>query len=146
VVVAGVKGNLTGGGERLRFLGRGGEPFVDQPADHGAAHRPGHLLPRDGRAGVEDQFLVHPRNDVLSDADIDEGRFPRLNAPDRFRVGPGAIDLSCSLRRVETVEELHEPGTAARGRFPVYLGRLHAHRSQGIAESLKAEVDNVEVF
>src|SRR5438034_5794216 len=44
----------------------------DQPADHRAAQRARHMVPGDGRSGVEDQIAPHSGNHIRSARNPDE--------------------------------------------------------------------------
>ena len=54
VLVAGRELDLARGRELLGLFRRVGAALVDEPAHDGAAHRPAHPVPRDGRPGVQE--------------------------------------------------------------------------------------------
>ena len=49
-----------------------GQPLEDQPADHRAAQGARHVIPGDGRSGVEDQIAPHSGNHIRSARNPDE--------------------------------------------------------------------------
>ena len=117
-----------------------GEPLEEEGADHRAAQRPGHALPLDRRAGVEQQVVAHAGDDV-----------PRHARPVRRPGGHHALDGGAvgfvDCRSVPSAVSSSSPGSRpAFRRLPPGVSTRPGRpatpwRHEAIVEGLQADVD-----
>jgi hypothetical protein len=137
MVVAGIEGDRPGGRQSLRLGAIPREPLVQEAADDGAAHRPAHALPGDGRTGVEHGARRHAGDDVERPADADDRRTRLEDAPHGLPVR--GLDGGTGVP-LDAIEQREEVGIAARRRSPVDLHHLRARLAEDLAERGQAEV------
>ena len=127
--------DVAGSREFFRFGFILRETFVDQRAHHRAALRAAHPIPRDGRAGVQNQMLVHAGDHVPRDAHADQRRSRGLDALDRFLVG--GVDVDAVLRHPQARHALD-------GRLPIDIDHGHALIFHRLRHAVESDVDNAE--
>jgi len=129
VVMAGLEAYPARGGEVFRFRRTRREPFVHEAAQDRPPERAAHVLPCDGRAGVQNQVAGHARDDVEGGTDSGHGRLGRQDASCRLDVRrvevQGLAVLAADSKR-DGVEGSYGLQVASGRGTPVYLDGPYA--------------------
>ena len=115
--------------------------FEQNRSEHCTLLRAAHVIPGNGRAGMENNLSVHAGHDLAGQLDADEDRLGGEI--------PSVSDFICFFDTRIVGKKRQIPGgfvIAARRRLPLQIGCRCAELADRIAEARQADIDDVQFF